>query len=56
MLRRYVCLVETSGSRWGPEVVDRKLDLLMGELRRYWVSVTGVHKSRWFGKDDYPAA
>ena len=30
-------------------VVDRKLDLLVGELKRYWVSVVGVQESRWFG-------
>ena len=46
MLRRYACLLETSDSRWGLEVVDRKLDLLLGELRRYGVPVAGVQKSR----------
>ena len=38
------------------EVVDKKLDLLVGELRRYGMSVVGVQESRWFGKDVWPAA
>ena len=38
------------------EVVDRKLDLVVGELRRYKVSVAGIQESRWFGKDVWPAA
>ena len=40
----------------GLEAVDRKLDLLVGELRRYGVSVGGVQESRWFRKDVWPAA
>ena len=35
------------------EVVDRKLDLLVGEYR---VSVAGIQESRWFRKDVWPAA
>ena len=38
------------------EVVDRKLDLLVGELKRYRVSVAGIQESRSFGKDVWPAA
>ena len=38
------------------EVVDRKLDLLVSELKRYRVSVAGIQESRWFGKDVWPAA
>ena len=37
------------------EVVDRKLDLLVGELKRYGVSVAGVQESMWFGRDVWPA-
>ena len=33
------------------EVVDRKLDLLVAELKRYGVSVAGIQESRWFGRD-----
>lgn len=40
----------------GLEAVDRKLDLLVGELRRYGVSVAGVQESRWLWKDVWPAA
>ena len=32
------------------------MDLLVRELRMYGASVAGVQKSRWFGKDVYPAA
>ena len=37
-------------------VVDRKLDMLVRELKRYRVSVAGIQESRWFGKDIWPAA
>ena len=32
-------------------MVDRKFDMLVRELKRYRVSVPGVQKSKWFGKD-----
>ena len=35
--------------------VDRKLDLLVGELRRYGVSIAGIQESKWFGSDVWPA-
>ena len=35
--------------------VDRKLDLLVGELGRYGVSVAGIQETRWFGSDVWPA-
>ena len=38
------------------EVVDRKLDLLVGKLKRYGVAVAGVQMSRWFVRDVWPAA
>ena len=38
------------------EVVDRKLDLLVSELKRYRVSVAGIQENWWFGKDVWPAA
>ena len=38
------------------EAVDRKLDLLVGELKRYGVSLAGVQESKRFGKVVWPAA
>jgi len=35
--------------------VDRKLDLLVGELKRYGISVAGVQETKWFGSDIWPA-
>ena len=40
---------EKSGS------VDRKLDLVVQELRRYGVSIAGIQESKWFGCDVWPA-
>ena len=31
-------------------LVDRKLDLLVSELRRYGVSVVAIQETKWFGK------
>ena len=37
------------------EVIDRKLDLLVGELKcRYGVSVAGIQEIRWFGSHVWP--
>ena len=36
-------------------MVDRKLDLLVRELKRYRVSVAGIQESKWFGSDVWPA-
>ena len=36
--------------------MDRKLDLVVGDLRRYKVSVAGIQESRFFWKDVCPAA
>ena len=52
-------LTEISGDirisrRNGPpsnSTVDRKLDLLVGELKRYRVSVAGIQETKWFGSD-----
>ena len=38
------------------EAVNRKLDLLVGELKRYGVLLAGVQESKWFGKYAWPAA
>ena len=35
--------------------MDRKLDLLVGELQRYNVSVGGIQETKWFGADVWPA-
>ena len=40
----------------GDNIVDRKLDLLVGELKRYGVSVAGIQETKWFGADVWPAA
>jgi len=39
----------------GSLTVDRKVDFLVGELRRYGVSVAGVQATKWFGADVWPA-
>ena len=36
--------------------VDRKLDLVVRELRRYGVSIAGIQESKWFGCDVWPAS
>ena len=35
--------------------MDRKLDLLVNELRHYGVSVAAIQKTKWFGKDVWQA-
>ena len=37
-----------------PGKIDRKIHLLMGELRKYGVSVAGIQETKWFGKDMWP--
>ena len=37
-----------------PGKIDSKIDLLMGELRKYGVSVAGIQETKWFGKDVWP--
>ena len=39
----------------GSNSVDRKLDLLMKELKRYSVSVAGIQETKWFGNDVWTA-
>ena len=50
-----VCRKRPAGSR-STGNVDRKLDLLVRELRRYKVSVAGVQETKWFGSDVWPAS
>ena len=38
-----------------PHLVDRKLDLMVKELRRYRMSVAGIQETKWFGKDVWQA-
>ena len=38
-----------------PQAVDRKLDLLMKELRRYRVSVGAIQETKWFSSDIWQA-
>ena len=35
--------------------VDRKLDLVVQELKRYRVAVAGIQESKWFGSDVWDA-
>ena len=37
-----------------PVKINRKIDLLMGELRKYGVSVAGIQETKWFGKVVWP--
>ena len=32
-------------------VVNRKLDLMVTELRRYRVSVAAIQETKWYGRD-----
>ena len=38
-----------------PHLVDRKLDLLVKELKRYNISITAVQETKWFGSDIWKA-
>ena len=38
-----------------PHCVDRKLDFLVGELRRLGVAVAGIQETKWFGSDIWTA-
>ena len=59
-----VCLlVEASGDRWiccarntthdGPGV-ERKLDLLVNELKHYSISIADIQETKWFGSNIWP--
>ena len=54
-------LVETSGDRCirgkrgGSNNVDRKLDLVVSELKRYGVSIAAIQETKWFGSDIWQA-
>ena len=45
----------TSNGVLGNQTVDRKLDLLVKELKCYRVSVAGIQESKWFGSDVWAA-
>ena len=50
----YICRKRPVAMPTGSEdsgIVDRKLDLLVGELERYGVSVAGIQETKWFGSD-----
>ena len=36
-------------------MVDRKLDLVVRELKRYGISIAGIQETKWFGSDVWPA-
>ena len=38
-----------------PGIVDRKLDLLVRELKRYGTSIAGIQETKWFGSDLWSA-
>ena len=44
--------VATASTRRGVQV-DRKVNLLVEELRRFEISITGISKMKWFGQDVY---
>ena len=48
-----ICRKRASGASTGN--VDRKLDLVVRELKRYRVSITGIQESKWFGNDVWEA-
>ena len=53
--RKQIMGVAKHGNHSGkPGKIDRKIDLLMGELRKYGVSVAGIQETKWFGKDVWP--
>ena len=39
----------------GPHCVDRKLDLLVNELKKLNVAVAGIQETKWFGQDVWNA-
>ena len=45
------CRKHPSGSNAGPRTIDCKLDLLIGELRRYKTPAAGIQETKWFGGD-----
>ena len=46
--------VDTAVSRPGRGVaVDRKVDLMVNELKKYSISVTGISETKWFGQEVY---
>ena len=47
--------IETAVSRPGARgvAVDRKADLMIQELRKYHISITGISETKWFGEDVY---
>ena len=51
-----ICRKHCLNSNQSCDLVDRKLDLLVGELQRYNVSVGGIQETKWFGADVWPAA
>ena len=50
-----ICRKQCLGGDLLCDSVDRKLDLLVGELQRYKVSVAGIQETKWFGADVWPA-
>ena len=52
-----ICSKRTAGRMLSESsgVVDRKLDLLVRELKRFGVSVAGIQESKWFVSDVWQA-
>ena len=38
-----------------PHYVNRKLDLLVKELRKFGVAIAGIQETKWFGKNVWEA-
>ena len=47
--------IETATTRPGARgvVVDRKADLIVQELKRYQISITGISETKCFGQEVY---
>ena len=50
-----ICRKRPNEALQKPNTVDRKLDLLVSEMRRYNVSVGAVQETKWFGNDIWQA-
>ena len=50
-----ICRKQCFGGDLLCDSVDRKLDLLVGELQHYKVSVAGIQETKWFGAYVWPA-
>ena len=50
------CIEIASGRQDGQKGEDRKVDLIVDELRRYKIKVAGLQETKWFGSEAYNIA